>query len=120
QVDITEKGGTMRLGLYNCKVEPGSMAHKAYGETNIYERHRHRYEFNNLYLEEYRQGGMFATGINPEKNLVEIVEVENHPFFVGVQFHPEYRSRVLTPHPVFVSFIGASVNRRDEKGKTTS
>jgi len=118
QVDITEKGGTMRLGLYNCKVEPGSMAHKAYGETNIYERHRHRYEFNNLYLEEYRQGGMFATGINPEKNLVEIVEVENHPFFVGVQFHPEYRSRVLTPHPVFVSFISASVDRRDGKGKT--
>lgn len=120
QIDITDKGGTMRLGLYNCKVEPGSMAHKAYGETNIYERHRHRYEFNNLYLEEYRQGGMFATGINPEKNLVEIVEVENHPFFVGVQFHPEYRSRVLTPHPVFVSFIGASVNRRDGKGKTAS
>lgn len=115
QVDITDKGGTMRLGLYNCKLEPNSTAYKAYGETNIYERHRHRYEFNNAYLEEYQKGGMIATGINPEKSLVEIVEVKDHPFFLGVQFHPEYRSRVLTPHPAFVAFIHASIENRDNK-----
>jgi CTP synthase len=118
QVEVTEKGGTMRLGLYNCKLEKNSKAARAYGETNIYERHRHRYEFNNTYLEAYKKAGMKATGINPEKHLVEIVEVENHPFFLGVQFHPEYRSRVLTPHPVFVSFIAAALSRHREKGKT--
>ena len=120
QVDVTDKGGTMRLGLYNCKIEPGSIAHKAYGETNIYERHRHRYEFNNVYLDEYRKGGMIATGINPEKSLVEIVEVKNHPFFMGVQFHPEYRSRVLTPHPAFVAFIAASIEKRDGETEPAS
>ncbi len=119
QVDVTEKGGTMRLGLYNCKLEKNSLAAKAYGETNIYERHRHRYEFNNTYLEAYKKAGMKITGMNPEKHLVEIVEVENHPFFLGVQFHPEYRSRVLTPHPVFVSFISAAIenHRKKEKSK---
>lgn len=119
QVDVTEKGGTMRLGLYNCKLEKNSLAAKAYGETNIYERHRHRYEFNNAYLEAYKKAGMKTTGINPEKHLVEIVEVENHPFFLGVQFHPEYRSRVLNPHPVFVSFISAALenHRKKEKAK---
>ena len=120
QVDVTDKGGTMRLGLYNCKIEPGSIAHKAYGETNIYERHRHRYEFNNVYLDEYQKGGMIATGINPEKSLVEIVEVKNHPFFMGVQFHPEYRSRVLTPHPAFVAFIAASIEKRDGETEPAS
>jgi CTP synthase len=115
QVDITEKGGTMRLGLYNCKIEKNTLAAKAYGETNIYERHRHRYEFNNAYQDEYQKGGMMTTGINPEKGLVEIVEVKDHPFFMGVQFHPEYRSRVLTPHPAFVAFIAASVINRDQK-----
>ena len=113
QVEVTEKGGTMRLGLYNCKIETGSTAFKAYGETNIYERHRHRYEFNNAYIDEYQKGGMVATGTNPEKGLVEIVEVKDHPFFLGVQFHPEYRSRVLTPHPAFVAFIGAAIKKRD-------
>ncbi|MCG9910327.1 MAG: CTP synthase [Flavobacteriales bacterium] len=120
QVDITDKGGTMRLGLYNCKLKENSTAHKAYGETNIYERHRHRYEFNNAYLEEFKKGGMHATGINPEKSLVEIVEVEGHPFYVGVQFHPEYRSRVLTPHPVFLAFIKASKKYRDDKTKKSA
>jgi len=120
QIDITEKGGTMRLGLYNCKIESGSLAFKAYGETNIYERHRHRYEFNNVYLDEYKKGGMAATGTNPEKGLVEIVEVKDHPFFMGVQFHPEYRSRVLTPHPAFVAFIAASVKNGAAKGEATA
>ena len=118
QVDITEKGGTMRLGLYNCKLEKGSKAASAYGEINIYERHRHRYEFNNAYLEEFKKAGMRATGINPEKHLVEIVEIEEHPFFMGVQFHPEYRSRVLTPHPVFVAFISAALKKQEGKGKS--
>jgi CTP synthase len=120
QIDITDKGGTMRLGLYNCRLEENSTAHKAYGETNIYERHRHRYEFNNAYLEEFKKGGMHATGINPEKSLVEIIEVEGHPFFVGVQFHPEYRSRVLTPHPLFLAFVRASKKYRDDKTKKSA
>lgn len=115
QVNVTEKGGTMRLGLYNCKIDKDSLAHNAYKETSIYERHRHRYEFNNEYLKQFHKAGMATTGTNPEKGLVEIVEVQDHPFFLGVQFHPEYRSRVLTPHPAFVAFIAAAINHQEKK-----
>ena len=102
-------GGTMRLGSYPCSLKPNSLASKIYGTDKIVERHRHRYEFNNNYLQEFEQAGMVATGINPESNLVEIVEIPSHPWFVAVQFHPEYRSRVINPHPLFVEFVKAAM-----------
>ena len=108
QKDVSEKGGTMRLGAYTCKIEKGTMAYKIYGKTSIQERHRHRYEFNNDYLAQFHQAGMVTSGINPEADLVEIVELPNHPFFVGVQFHPEYKSTVEAPSPIFVQFIKAA------------
>jgi CTP synthase len=111
QLNITNKGGTMRLGAYKCALKEGSKARKAYGEDQISERHRHRYEFNSKYLEEFEAHGLKATGINPKSKLVEIVELDDHPFFVGVQFHPEYRSRVEKPHPLFVAFIGAALSK---------
>jgi CTP synthase len=104
---VTNKGGTMRLGAYACKLEKGSLAHHIYGKLNIQERHRHRYEFNNAYLEQFKAAGMTPTGINPESNLVEIVELKDHPFFIGVQFHPEYKSNVANPAPLFVHFVKA-------------
>ncbi|MBN2778704.1 MAG: CTP synthase [Bacteroidales bacterium] len=108
---ITEKGGTMRLGSYPCRVLRDSNAHKAYKTLKINERHRHRYEFNNSYQEMYSKAGMIASGINPETELVEIVEIPKHKWFVGVQFHPEYKSTVINPHPIFVSFIKATVEK---------
>ncbi|MCB9334605.1 MAG: CTP synthase [Flavobacteriales bacterium] len=119
QRGIVNKGGTMRLGAYPCKVENNSKAHEAYKESVISERHRHRYEFNNKYLAEYEKAGMKATGINPENNLVEIVEIPNHPWFVGVQFHPEYKSTVTKPHPLFVDFVKATLQLKESK-KTTA
>ena len=107
QKSITDLGGTMRLGAYPCRLKEGSKAAKVYGEAEITERHRHRYEFNNDYLEQFEAAGMHATGINPDTELVEIVELSDHPWFIGVQFHPEYRSTVLNPHPMFVRFIEA-------------
>ncbi len=107
QKKITMKGGTMRLGSYDCKLAPGSIARAAYGEDMIQERHRHRYEFNNEYLGDFVDNGMIPTGINPDSNLVEIVELSNHPWFLGVQFHPELKSRVERPHPLFISFVKA-------------
>jgi CTP synthase len=115
QKDITNKGGTMRLGAYPCKIEKSSNAFNAYQSEDIKERHRHRFEFNNKYLADYEKNGMKATGLNPEKNLVEIVEIENHPWFVGVQFHPEYKSTVTNPHPLFVDFIKASVKIKESE-----
>jgi CTP synthase len=112
QKKITIKGGTMRLGSYNCKVKKGSKAHHAYGETIIQERHRHRYEFNNKYLEQMEDAGLKATGVNPESNLVEIVELKDHPWFVGVQYHPELKSTVLNPHPLFVKFVEAALENK--------
>jgi len=109
QRDITNKGGTMRLGKYTCKLSDGSKAKTAYQAETIEERHRHRYEFNNVYLEELEGSGMKATGINPDNGLVEIVEIEDHPWFMGVQFHPEYKSTVTNPHALFVDFIKVSV-----------
>ena len=111
QKKVTEKGGTMRLGAWNCKVAKGSKTYKAYQSENISERHRHRYEFNNEYLEQIEHKGMKATGINSKTGLVEIIEIPTHPWFVGVQYHPEYKSTVLKPHPLFVDFIKASLKQ---------
>ncbi len=112
QKKISNLGGTMRLGAYDCSIEKKSRAFSIYKETKISERHRHRYEFNNKYLEEYKKKGMIPSGINQQNNLVEIVELKGHPWFVGVQFHPEYRSTVARPHPVFVNFVKAAVDNK--------
>jgi CTP synthase len=111
QKDITQKGGTMRLGAYVCELKRGSRAAKAYGRNTISERHRHRFEFNNEYLERFEQAGMSASGINPDTGLVEVVELprEVHPWFVGGQFHPELKSTVENPHPLFVRFVKAAI-----------
>ena len=115
QKSITEMGGTMRLGAYDCELLKGSRAWEAYdGETLIRERHRHRYEFNNKYQEAYEQAGMKCVGINPAANLVEIVEIPEKKWYIGTQFHPEYSSTVLHPHPLFMSFIKACVDGRAE------
>jgi CTP synthase len=108
QKKVTMKGGTMRLGSYPCSITEGTLAHKIYGTTSITERHRHRYELNNDYLKQLTHSGMVASGINKETGLVEIVELPNHPYFIGVQYHPELKSTVENPHPLFVHFIGAA------------
>ncbi|MGD9558278.1 MAG: CTP synthase [Mangrovibacterium sp.] len=111
QKGITEKGGTMRLGAYLCRIlDKTSNLFKAYGQTEINERHRHRYEFNNHYLDAFKKAGMKPVGINPDTNLVEVVEIPDHKWFVGVQYHPEYSSTVLSPHPLFVAFVKAAMN----------
>lgn len=109
QKNITDMGGTMRLGSYNCEIIKDSNVYKAYKKENIYERHRHRYEFNDKYLEAFKEKGMIATGFNPESKLVEIMEIPELKWFVGVQFHPEYKSTVLNPHPIFVDFVKAAL-----------
>lgn len=115
QKQITQMGGTMRLGTYECELRPGSRTASIYGSTKINERHRHRYEFNNEYLDAYEKGGMIPVGKNPQTGLVEIVEVPEHPFFVGVQFHPEYKSTVENPHPLFVAFIKAAKEAQETR-----
>ncbi len=116
QKGITAKGGTMRLGGYQCELKKGSKIAEAYGTLNIVERHRHRYEFNSNYREQFEKAGMIATGVNPDTNLVEVVEIADHPWFVGTQYHPEYKSTVLTPHPLFVAFVKAALeNSKQEK-----
>lgn len=115
QKKITAKGGTMRLGAYTCKVIKNSISYKTYGRAEFSERHRHRYEFNNQYLEKMEAAGMIATGRNPDSGLVEIVELKDHPYFVGVQFHPELKSTVENPHPLFVSFIRAALGDKKVK-----
>ena len=117
QKNIVNMGGTMRLGAYPCKVSLDSNLYKAYGETMISERHRHRYEFNNDYLEEFKKHGMKVTGVNPDTNLVEVVEVENHPWYVASQYHPEYKSTVAKPHPMFVGFVKAMLEYHDKNTK---
>jgi CTP synthase len=107
QKEIENKGGTMRLGTWDCSLSPNSRVHEIYQTDAISERHRHRYELNNAYLEQLTSNGLIATGINPETGLVEIVEIESHPWFVGVQYHPEYKSTVLEPHPLFSAFVQA-------------
>jgi len=115
QKDITQKGGTMRLGSYPCKLNEGSLASKIYGTNDIDERHRHRYEFNSDYLEQFQAAGMIASGVSPDGKLVEIVEIPEHRFFIGAQFHPELKSKVLTPHPIFIAFIKAAIDYSQEK-----
>ncbi len=112
QKTITDKGGTMRLGAWKCEIKENTLAHKIYGQTSILERHRHRYEFNGDYLQALENSGLKASGVNPDTGLVEIVEIENHPFFMGVQYHPEYKSTVDNPHPLFVSFVAAAVKSK--------
>jgi len=109
QKNIVDKGGTMRLGSYACSLKRDSLAFTAYGKQKISERHRHRYEFNDKYLAKFEKAGMKATGINPDTNLVEVMEIPDHPWYLGVQFHPEYRSTVLQPHPLFVAFVKAVI-----------
>ena len=110
QKNISHMGGTMRLGSYPCRIIEGTLAHKIYGKTDINERHRHRYEFNNEYTKLYKDAGMVLSGLNPTAELAEIVEIPTHPFYIGVQFHPEYKSTVENPHPLFVSFIKAALD----------
>lgn len=109
QKSISNMGGTMRLGAYPCKLVKGSKAYEIYGKEDISERHRHRYEFNNAYLDEFKAAGMMPAGINPDSGLVEIVEIPSHPYFVGSQFHPEYKSTAMHPHPLFVAFVEAAL-----------
>jgi CTP synthase len=115
QKKIKAMGGTMRLGTYPCELKEGSLAHQVYGTTSISERHRHRYEFNNDYLEQYEQSGMVASGLNPETGLVEIIELVDHPFFIGVQYHPELKSTVESPAPLFVHFVAAAKKHNEHR-----
>jgi CTP synthase len=115
QKNITNKGGTMRLGAYPCKIEKGTLAYEIYESEEISERHRHRWEFNNEFLEVFQKAGFKASGINPETNLVEIIEIPGHPFFIGVQYHPELKSTVENPHPLFVHFIKAAKKYSSKK-----
>jgi len=112
QKNIVNKGGTMRLGAYACELKRGSLAYQAYGRKNIQERHRHRYEYNNQYLERFEKAGMMASGINPDSGLVEVVELKDHPWFLGTQYHPELKSTVLSPHPLFVRFVRAAKDHK--------
>ena len=115
QKNIVNKGGTMRLGAWDCNILKDSIAYKVYNKENIKERHRHRFEFNNDYKEQIENAGMRATGLNPETGLVEIVEIPSHNWFVGVQYHPEYKSTVANPHPLFVAFVNASRQYKEQK-----
>jgi len=118
QKKIRDLGGTMRLGAYRCLLAPGSHIREIYGSDEISERHRHRYEYNNDYRDRFTSAGLIASGINPELDLVETIEIANHPFFIGVQFHPEFKSRPLEPHPLFRELVAAAIARRDGKQKT--
>ncbi|CAN5436758.1 CTP synthase [soil metagenome] len=118
QKSVTTKGGTMRLGAYPCEIKEGTLAYSIYGHSPISERHRHRWEFNNTYLERFEQAGMIASGKNPATNLVEIIELPDHPFFIGVQYHPELKSTVENPQPIFMNFIKASKEFADQKLNT--
>lgn len=115
QKRITNKGGTMRLGAYYCKLKKGSKTYLAYGESLIHERHRHRYEFNNKYIDQMEHAGLKAVGVNPESNLVEVIELKDHPWYVGVQYHPELKSTVLNPHPLFVKFVEAALEHKKSR-----
>ncbi len=118
QKNVTEKGGTMRLGAYECDLKDNSLARKAYGKPMVHERHRHRYEFNNEYLKQFEEAGMMSSGTNPDTGLVEIVEIPAHPWFVGVQFHPEYSSTVISPHPMFMAFVKAAIEHEKNNKKS--
>jgi CTP synthase len=109
QHDLTDMGGTMRLGAYPARLVPGTIAHAAYGQESISERHRHRWEFNNAYREALADGGLVLSGLSPNGRLVEIAEYKDHPFMLGSQFHPEFKSRPNRPHPLFNAFMKAAV-----------
>jgi CTP synthase len=111
QAKVTDRGGTMRLGAYPCSLIPGTKAREAYGLTKVLERHRHRYEFNNYYRDDFEKKDIIFSGVYKEKNLVEIAELKGHRFMLGVQFHPEFLSRPLRPHPLFKAFIKAIVKK---------
>ncbi|MEO1049475.1 MAG: CTP synthase [Bacteroidota bacterium] len=117
QKKIIDLGGTMRLGAYPCKLKKGTKAHNIYNSANIEERHRHRYEFNNKYLDKFEKAGLRASGINPDSKLVEVVELKDHPWYIGTQYHPELKSTVLNPHPLFVSFIKAAIDNKKSDSK---
>ena len=117
QRGVHSKGGTMRLGVYKCNLTEGSKAALAYGTSEISERHRHRFEFNNSYRERLQEGGLIASGLSPDGNLVEISELTDHPFMIGVQFHPEFLSRPTEAHPLFREFVGAAKNIIREGGQ---
>jgi CTP synthase len=117
QVDVQDMGGTMRLGAYACHLEQGSVAAKLYGQQEISERHRHRYEVNNAYRDQLRAGGLSISGVNRELNLVEMVELPNHPYFVACQFHPEFKSKPFAPHPLFSGFVRGALAKRDGSTK---
>ena len=111
-------GGTLRLGKYECAVTPGTLTEKAYGSTTVWERHRHRYEFNNAYREDFKKAGLIIAGVNPERDLVEICEVPNHQWMLGAQFHPEFKSRPNKPQPLFRDFVTAScLNAKNKNGR---
>ena len=115
QKRIKELGGTMRLGAYDCTLAPGSRAAALYGSEHISERHRHRYEFNPEFRAELEGAGLSIAGTNPQTGLVEVVELPNHPFFVGCQFHPEFKSRPRAPHPLFAGFVAAALARHEQQ-----
>src|SRR5690606_2616144 len=115
QKAITHMGGSMRLGAWKCELKEGSLANKIYKTTQIKERHRHRYGYNNKYKTEIEAAGLKSSGISPETGLVEIIDLETHPWFIGVQYHPEYKSTVPSPHPLFIAFIAAAVTYSKEK-----
>jgi CTP synthase len=117
QKNNTRIGGTLRLGAYPCSIRKNTLAEKAYGDKLVSERHRHRYEFNNDYIEQLEKAGMIFSGINDEDNLVEMIELKDHPWFVAVQFHPEFKSRPTRPHPLFKDFIGAVIKKRNDPGQ---
>lgn len=112
QKHIVDKGGTMRLGAWDCHLKEGTLAKQIYGTSDISERHRHRYEFNDAYKEQMEEAGLIASGLNPKTGLVEVVEIPSHPWFVGVQYHPEYKSTVANPHPLFVGFVKAVLEHK--------
>jgi len=120
QKNITDMGGTMRLGSYKCSINKGTFAYEAYQQEEINERHRHRYEFNNVYLEEMAKAGMRVAGVNPDHGLVEIMEIGDHPWFVGVQFHPEFKSRPIRSHPLFRELVAAAKRYQDSRKDTKS
>ena len=116
QKGISNMGGTMRLGAFDCRLTPDSTVARAYGKTDIRERHRHRFEFNNDYRSRFEQAGMHCVGENPDSGLVEVVEMPDKRWFVGTQYHPEYSSTVLHPHPLFVDFVKAAIAYGEEAG----
>jgi CTP synthase len=117
QVNVTDKGGTMRLGKYPCALTEGTHSYELYGAAEISERHRHRFEFNNDYRQQFEQAGMKCVGENPATHLVEVVELPTHRWFIGTQYHPEYSSTVLSPNPIFLSFVKAAIDYSAEKNK---